>query len=130
VALAQLYNSRITVKALQLNEVLTVVAQLFDRLDDVGQGRVLLVLRKAGRQLGLPAAAQFHMSTAVWRDSGQVSSAPSGHWRQAWLRICAAITLSPEKAVVEIEAMARIGARLIIGVRCHLPAHTEPNYKN
>src|SRR5450830_2143710 len=44
---------------LQLDEVLAVVLQLFDRLDDVGQGGVLLVLLEAAHQLGLPAAAQF-----------------------------------------------------------------------
>ncbi len=50
------------------------------------------------------------MSTAVRRDGGQVSGAPSGHWRQSWLRICAAITLSPEKTVAESEAMPGIVA--------------------
>ena len=68
--------------SLDLNEVLTVVAQLFDRLDDVGQRRVLLVLLEAGRQLGLPAAAQFlqrrHVEITVMEERFELRHA-TGH---------------------------------------------------
>jgi hypothetical protein len=59
--------------------VLAVVAQFFDRLDDVGQRGVLLVLLEAGRQFRLPAAAQFlqrrHVQVAVVEEGFQLRHA-------------------------------------------------------